>query len=120
MFTVRGVNLFPSQVEEIVRRHREVTDFVIERRRERQMDEVAVLIETAVGGFSTERLEAELRLALGVRLDCRVVETGTLPSSGLKSKRIVSVDRTDRVDRTGRTGRIDGTDRTGRIDGIDP
>src|SRR6266571_5131156 len=35
MFTVRGVNLFPSQVEDIVRRYPEVVEFVIERRRER-------------------------------------------------------------------------------------
>jgi phenylacetate-CoA ligase len=88
MFTVRGVNLFPSQVEDIVRRYPEVVEFVIERRRERQMDEVLLLIETAGDDFSTERMEADLRQALGVRLDCRVVERGTLPRSELKAKRI--------------------------------
>ena len=87
MFTVRGVNLFPSQVEDIVRRYPEVVEFVIERRRERQMDEVSLLIEAA-GGFSTHRLEADLRQALGVRLSCRVVERGTLPRSEIKAKRI--------------------------------
>jgi phenylacetate-CoA ligase len=88
MFTVRGVNLFPSQVEDIVRRHPEVVEFVIERRRERQMDEVLLLIEAAGDDFSTDRLEADLRQALGVRLVCRVVEPGTLPRSELKAKRI--------------------------------
>ena len=88
MFTVRGVNLYPSQVEDIVRRYPEVVEFVIERRRERQMDEVSLLIETAGDDFSTERLQADLRQALGVRLDCRVVERGTLPRSELKAKRI--------------------------------
>jgi phenylacetate-CoA ligase len=88
MFTVRGVNLYPSQVEDIVRRHPEVAEFVIERRRERQLDEVSLLIETAIDGSSTERLEADLRQALGVRIDCRVVERGTLPRSDLKAKRI--------------------------------
>jgi phenylacetate-CoA ligase len=88
MFTVRGVNLYPSQVEDIVRRHPEVAEFVLERRRERQMDEVSLLIEPAGEDFSTERLEADLRQALGVRLDCRVVERGTLPRSELKAKRI--------------------------------
>ena len=88
MFTVRGVNLFPSQVEDIVRRHPEVVEFVIERRRERRMDEVSLLVETVGDGFSTERMEADLRQALGVRLDCRVVERGTLPRSELKAKRI--------------------------------
>jgi phenylacetate-coenzyme A ligase PaaK-like adenylate-forming protein len=75
-------------VEDIVRRHPEVVEFVIERRRVRQMDEVSLLIETAGDDFSTERIEADLRQALGVRLGCRVVERGTLPRSELKSKRI--------------------------------
>ena len=89
MFTVRGVNLFPSQVEDIVRRFPEVTEFVIERRRVRQMDEVSLLIETAGDDFSAARLEADLRQALGVRLGCRVVARGTLPRSELKSRRIL-------------------------------
>jgi len=92
MLTVRGVNLFPSQVEDIVRRYPEVTEFVIEHRRDRRMDEVAVLVETSVADFSTERIEADLRQALGVRLDCRVVASGTLPRSELKARRIVRVD----------------------------
>jgi phenylacetate-CoA ligase len=91
MFTVRGVNLYPSQVEDIVRHYPEVTEFVIEHRRERQMDEVSLLVETSVADFSTSRLEADLRQALGVRLECRVVGAGTLPRSELKSRRIVRI-----------------------------
>src|SRR5713101_7194279 len=90
MFTVRGVNLYPSQVENIVRGHPEVTEFVIEHRRVHELDEVSLLVEVA-GQDPTERLEADLRQALGVRLGCRVVPTGTLPRSDLKSKRIVRV-----------------------------
>jgi phenylacetate-CoA ligase len=91
MFTVRGVNLFPSQVEDIVRRHSAVTEFVIEQRRVRQMDEVSLLIEVDGAGMSTDRLENDLRQALGVRLEARVVPSGSLPRSELKSKRIVRV-----------------------------
>ena len=86
MFTVRGVNLFPSQVEDIVRRHPRVAEFAIERRRERQMDEVTLLVE---GSVDVDRLEAELRQALGVRIPCRIVSDGTLPRSELKSRRIL-------------------------------
>ena len=89
MLTVRGVNLFPSQVEDIVRRHPEVMEFAIEHRRERQMDEVTVVIETSAAEFAVDRLEADLRNALGVRLGCRVVPTGTLPRAEFKAKRIV-------------------------------
>src|ERR671923_1324836 len=76
MFTVRGVNLFPSQVEDIVRRYPEVLEFVIEHQRERRMDEVTLVLETSAADFSAARLEADLRQALGVRLECRVVPAG--------------------------------------------
>ncbi|HEX2680153.1 MAG TPA: phenylacetate--CoA ligase family protein, partial [Candidatus Dormibacteraeota bacterium] len=92
MFTVRGVNLYPSQVEDIVRRYPQIVEFVLEHRRERRMDEVALLLETAGSDFSTDRLEADLRQALGVRLECRIVERGTLPRSELKSRRIMRID----------------------------
>jgi phenylacetate-CoA ligase len=90
MFTVRGVNLYPSQVEDIVRRYPQVGEFVIERRMEREMDEVTLVLESATASFSTQRLIADLRQALGVRLECRVVAPGTLPKSELKSRRLVT------------------------------
>jgi phenylacetate-CoA ligase len=90
MFTVRGVNLYPSQVEDIVRRHAGMAEFVIERRRFEHMDEVTLAVEEG-GGASVERLEADLRQALGVRLGCRMVPAGSLPRAELKSKRVVDV-----------------------------
>src|SRR5207248_8416037 len=47
MITVRGVNLYPSQVEELARRYREVGELVSEHRRERQLDEVAGVVDGA-------------------------------------------------------------------------
>jgi len=87
MFTVRGVNLYPSQVEDIVRRHAGVIEFVIEHRRVRQMDEVTLVVETD-GVSPVDRLSADLRQALGVRLDCREVPAGTLPRAELKAERL--------------------------------
>jgi len=89
MFTVRGVNLFPSQVEDIVRRHAAIAEFVIEHRKVRQMDEVTLVVELSGGSTSTDRLESDLRQALGVRLGCRVAAPGTLPRGELKSTRII-------------------------------
>jgi len=90
MFTVRGVNLDPAQVEDIGRRHAGMTEFVIERRRVEHMDEVTLAVEDG-GGTTVERLEADLRQALGVRLGCRIVPAGSLPRAELKSKRVVDV-----------------------------
>ena len=87
MFTVRGVNLFPAQVEDVVRRHPEITEFVIEVRSERQMDEVVVLLEGA-GPAGADEVARELRTALGVRLDCRPVPAGALPRAELKAQRV--------------------------------
>jgi phenylacetate-CoA ligase len=91
MITVRGVNLYPSQVEDVVRRHPEVLEFHLEHRRVRQMDEVTLVIECAGGAEPGERLTAELRQALGVRIDCRQVSPGTLPRAELKARRLVRV-----------------------------
>ena len=92
MFTVRGVNLYPSQVEEIVRRHLEIDEFLIEHRTVRRMDEVVLLFEAALPSADlAERLAADLRQALGARIDCRLVAGGTLPRSELKSKRLMRI-----------------------------
>jgi phenylacetate-CoA ligase len=88
MFTVRGVNLYPSQVEDIVRRFPQITEFVIEHRHLRRMDEVTLLVECPDAGVPLERLSGDLRAALGVRIDCRQVAAGTLPRSELKARRL--------------------------------
>ena len=88
MVTVRGVNLFPSQVEDVVRRHPEIGEFVIEHRRVREMDEVTLLVECARGEAPLAVLGVELRHALGVRIVCRQVALGSLPRSELKARRL--------------------------------
>ena len=93
MITVRGVNLYPSQVEDIVRRHPDVVEFVLEHRRRREMDEVTLVVEARGGAEPPLRaLESELRLALGVRIDVRAAEPGTLPRAELKAKRLLRID----------------------------
>jgi phenylacetate-CoA ligase len=92
MLTVRGVNLYPAQVEDVVRRHPEVEEFLIEHRRVRGMDEVTLLVECAAGAAPLEQIQAGLRRALGVRIECRQVATGTLPRSELKAKRLRRVE----------------------------
>jgi phenylacetate-CoA ligase len=90
MFTVRGVNLYPSQVEDLVRRHPAIGEFCIEVRQVRGMEEVTVLCEVQGGDGSSVvgRLAGDLRLALGARIECRLVAAGSLPRSDLKSRRL--------------------------------
>ena len=90
MFTVRGVNLYPSQVEDLVRRHPVIGEFCIEVRSIRGMEEVTILCECQGddGEAAVSRLATDLRLALGVRIECRQVAAGSLPRSDLKSRRL--------------------------------
>ncbi len=90
MFTVRGVNLYPSQVEDLVRRHAVIGEFCIEVRQVRGMEEVAILCECQGGDGETavSSLANELRLALGARIECRQLAAGSLPRSDLKSRRL--------------------------------
>ncbi|HZU15183.1 MAG TPA: phenylacetate--CoA ligase family protein [Candidatus Dormibacteraeota bacterium] len=90
MITVRGVNLFPSQIEDLVRRHAQVAEFVIEHRRERELDEVTLLVECGEedGRGLPERLAADIRQALGARIECRLVPPGSLPRAELKARRL--------------------------------
>jgi phenylacetate-CoA ligase len=91
MFTVRGVNLFPSQVEDLVRRRPSIAEFCIEVRQVRGMEEVAILCECVGqdGEAAVKQLSNDLRLALGARIECRSVAAGTLPRSELKSRRLI-------------------------------
>jgi phenylacetate-CoA ligase len=90
MFTVRGVNLYPSQVEDLVRRHPVIGEFSIEVRSVRGMEEVTILCECDGndGEAVVSQLASDLRLALGARIECRQVAAGSLPSSDLKSRRL--------------------------------
>jgi len=90
MFTVRGVNLYPSQVEDIVRRHAVIGEFCIEVRSIRGMEEVTILCECQGddGEAAVSMLTNDLRLALGARIECRQVAAGSLPRSDLKSRRL--------------------------------
>jgi phenylacetate-CoA ligase len=90
MFTVRGVNLYPSQVEDLVRRHSTIGEFCVEVRQVRGMEEVTILCEIQGddGEAAISSLANELRLALGARIECRQVAAGSLPRSDLKSRRL--------------------------------
>ncbi len=92
MFTVRGINLYPSQVEEVLMRYSEIVNFQIRHQKVRQMDEVALLIETRDGTDDiVERVVLDLRHSFGVRIDCKSVPAGSLPREEMKAKRVVHV-----------------------------
>jgi phenylacetate-CoA ligase len=88
MLIIRGVNVFPSAIEAIVRRFPAVDEFQIEVFRTGELDEGRVLIELA-GGDGARAVQEALRATLGIRLEVACVAPGTLPRWELKARRVV-------------------------------
>jgi phenylacetate-CoA ligase len=93
MLIVRGVNVFPSVIEGVLREFPEVTEFRVEVGLAREMAELRVLLELqpgaseAVAAAAAERLQSRLF----VRVPCEVVPPGSLPRFELKARRVVRV-----------------------------
>jgi phenylacetate-CoA ligase len=88
MLIVRGVNVFPSSIEAIVRRF-PVEEFQIEVFRAGELDEVRLLVEVDGGDDGARRVQEALRAGIGLRLEVAPVAAGTLPRFELKARRVV-------------------------------
>jgi phenylacetate-CoA ligase len=88
MLIVRGVNIFPSAIEGIVRRFAGVDEFQIEVFREGALDEVRVLLEVADASATVAVREA-FRTDLGIRLEVAALPPRSLPRYELKARRVV-------------------------------
>ncbi len=95
MCVVRGVNLYPTAIEAILRGIPEVVEYQVELRRGGAMTEVAVRIETVVGSSdgTAARLEQALRDAFHLRIPVEVVPASSLPRFELKARRWRVVER---------------------------
>jgi phenylacetate-CoA ligase len=90
MLIVRGVNVFPSALEGIVRRFPDVDEFVIEVYRRGQLDEVRLLLE--INGHApavAAAVQEAIRVDLGIRVEAVPVPEQTLPRYELKARRLV-------------------------------
>ena len=87
MLIVRGVNVFPSAIEGIVRRFGSIDEFRIEVFRQGELDEVRVLVECD-DGDTPRALKESFRVGLGIRLDVERVAIGSLPRFELKARRV--------------------------------
>ena len=85
MVTVRGVNVFPSAIEAIVRRFDEVGEYRIALARVREMDELQCTVEAPAD--VAERVAGAIHRELGIRCVVEAVAPGTLPRFEMKAKR---------------------------------
>lgn len=89
MLVIRGVNVFPSALEGIVRRFPGVEEFMIEVYRRQEMDEVRLLLEVAGGENVAAQVQEAVRVHLGIRVEIAAVPAQSLPRWELKARRVV-------------------------------
>jgi phenylacetate-CoA ligase len=91
MVIVRGVNVFPSAVENILREFPEIEEFRIETFEREAMRQLKLVVEPiADRDFEPElreRVSKVVRERIGLRPDVELVAPGTLPRFELKAKR---------------------------------
>ena len=86
---IRGVNVYPSAIENIVRGFPEVAEFAVDIYRQREMDDMEIRLELN-GGASHAIVNAiakEVRHILGIRAGVQTVPPNTLPRFELKARR---------------------------------
>jgi phenylacetate-CoA ligase len=92
MVTVRGVNVYPSAIEAIVRKFEEVAEYRATVASAGSLRELSLEIElrgSANPSAVRNRLSAALQESLGLTVPLRVVESGGLPRFEMKAKRLV-------------------------------
>jgi len=93
MLIIRGVNVFPTQIEELILRQRELAPhYVMEVSKDGPMDHLTVLVELAPGAAdagSAAKLRHQIKSYIGVTADVKLVPTGTIERSIGKAKRVI-------------------------------
>ncbi|RIK79001.1 MAG: CoF synthetase [Planctomycetota bacterium] len=87
MLIVRGVNVFPSAVEQILYGFPEVVEYRLIIRSRGAMDELSLEVEDRLG--DPRRIADELYLRLGLRVDVRLAPPSSLPRFEGKARRLV-------------------------------
>jgi len=92
MVVVRGVNVYPSAIETVLRRFPEILEYQVCLSTERSMTELGVVVEPAspTGQNLVPRVENALGDALALRIPVSLAEPGSLPRFEFKAQRWVS------------------------------
>jgi phenylacetate-CoA ligase len=87
MLIVRGVNIYPSAVEQIVRGFPEVVEFRVTASRRGEMDHLHIEVEDRLS--APQRIAEEVRTRIGLKVDVTCVALGSLPRFEGKGRRFV-------------------------------
>jgi len=100
MLIIRGVNVFPSQIEELLLKQNDLAPhYVLEVRRDGHLDDLDVLVERRAGTAAPlsvatitaieQDMERQIKGYIGVTTRVRVVEPGTVQRSQGKAVRVI-------------------------------
>ena len=87
MMIIRGMNIYPSAIEQILHSFPEVVEYRMTAHRRGEMDELVVEVEDRLQ--QPERIAEELRLKLGLKIEVRCVAPMALPRFDGKGRRFV-------------------------------
>jgi phenylacetate-CoA ligase len=87
MVIVRGVNLYPGAVEQVVRSIPEIGEYRVSVKRAKAMAEVLVEIESTRNASLASELERAFEKAFALRIPVCVVPQGSLPQFEFKARR---------------------------------
>lgn len=87
MMIIRGMNIYPSSIEQILHSFPEVVEYRMTARKRGELDELVVEVEDHLQ--QPQRISEELRLRLGLKIDVRHVPSMSLPRFEGKGQRFV-------------------------------
>jgi phenylacetate-CoA ligase len=102
MLIIRGVNVFPTQIEELITKQPRLSPhYVLEVRREGRLDDLDVVVEAradvaaplgeADRSAEAKTLEHNIKALIGVSTRVKVVEPGKVERSQGKAKRVIDL-----------------------------
>ena len=93
MLIIRGVNVFPTQIEELILKQKELSPhYVLEVTKDGPLDHLTVVVELAPGAAdarSAASLEHAIKAYVGVTADVQVVPLSSIERSIGKAKRVI-------------------------------
>ncbi|HLE67071.1 MAG TPA: phenylacetate--CoA ligase PaaK [Burkholderiales bacterium] len=93
MLIIRGVNVFPTQIEEMILRQPELSPhYVLEVSKDGPLDHLTVLVELAPGAAesgASAKLKHNIKSYIGVTADVKIVPISAIERSIGKAKRVI-------------------------------
>jgi phenylacetate-CoA ligase len=95
MIIIRGVNVYPSAVENVLREFSEIEEFRVEILEKQAMREIKLIVEpssdqSAAPGLA-EQISRRMRERIGLRPQVELADPGSLPRFELKAKRFFKI-----------------------------